>query len=152
MDGKRRQLHDGVAARRIAVVSEKALIILHHMRRNLQLHLRRTATVGGRHVHVYRRSNMQHHIVVSRILVVSVQKPVGRALVYLHIAHPQRAVKPNLGIEEVGTRVMVMQTGIDYLHESSVRSAELVERQYAVFPDIMQELFHKGVAIMRCEI
>ena len=69
--------------------------------------------------------------------------PVGRFLVYLHVSHPHHAADFHLGIEEVGTVVAVVQTGVYHLHEASVGGVQLVERQDAVFPDVVKKDFHR---------
>ena len=57
---------------------------------------------------------------------------------YLHVAHPHGAVYAQLGVEEVGPRMRVVQSGVNYLHRSSVGGAQLMQRQYAVLPYIVQ--------------
>ena len=104
----------------------------------MKLHLRWTRAVGSHYVGIYHRCHVQHYIIISRILVVRVHEPVGRALVYLHVAHPHGAVDAQLGVEEVGPRMRVVQSRVDYFHRSSVGGAQFVKRQYAVLPYIVQ--------------
>ena len=72
-------------------------------------------------------------------MVVAVHVPVGGTLMYLHIAHPQCAVYLYLGVEEVGTRMTVVQSGIYHLNRAPIGGAQLVQRQYAVLPDVVEE-------------
>ena len=94
--------------------------------------------VHGLHIGIYNRRHMQHHIVVGRVLVVLMQHPVGRAFVYLHIAHPQRTADAQLGIKKVGACMCVVQSRVNHLHRASVGSVHLVQWQYAVFPNVME--------------
>ena len=77
MYGKPRQLHHRFAARRIVVGSQETAVVLHDIRRNVQLHLRRARAVDGHYVGIYHRCHVQHYIVIRRILVVRVHEPVG---------------------------------------------------------------------------
>ena len=121
----------------------------------MQLQLRRMRPVGSDNVGIYHRRYVQHHVVVCFVLIMSMGVPVGRFLVYLHISHPHHAADFHLGIEEVGTVVAVVQTGVYHLHEASVGGVQLVERQDAVFPDVVKKDFHKRFsqkvpAVPRC--
>ena len=63
---------------------------------------------------------MEHYRVVAFVGVMPMKHPVRCLTVYLHIAHPQRTVNLYLGIEEVGTVVAVLHTGMDYLYRLSI--------------------------------
>ena len=85
---------------------------------------------------------MQDDIVVGIVVLMTMGIPVAGPLVYLHIAHPQRAVQFYLGIEEVGTAVApVVETGVDDLNLLPVSGCQSTGRQQAVFPYIVQQLF-----------
>ena len=62
--------------------------------------------------------------------------------VYLHIAHPHRLSNAQFGIKEVGTRIAVVQSGVDNLHIPAIGGGKVGEGQYLVFPHILQQLFH----------
>ena len=94
---------------------------------------------------------MQHHIVVMRVFVVSVQVPVARFVVYLNIPDPQRAVYAHLGIKEVGPRIAVVQPGVYHFHGLSVSGEQSRNGQYAVSPHVVQKLFHGGFYGLICK-
>ena len=127
-----------LAARRIAVEGEQTAVVAEHLLRHCELHLRQVVATFGHNVGIHHRCHVQDHVVVRRIGVVAMQKPVGRAFVNLHIAHPHHAVDAHLGIEEIRSGVHVQQPRVDNLHAATVGGAQLAERQYAMFPDIVQ--------------
>ena len=59
-------------------------------------------------------------------------------LVNLHIAHPHHAVDAHLSVEEVGSGVHVMQSGVYHLHAAPVGSLQFGERQNTMLPYIVQ--------------
>jgi hypothetical protein len=58
--------------------------------------------------------------------------------VYLHITHPKGSANLDLGIEEVGTGMMIMKTGVDDFHATAISGLQTFQRPYLVFPAIMQ--------------
>ena len=128
----------GVAARRIAVEGKQTTIVGEHVLRHLELHLRQVVATFRHDIGIHHRRHVQDHVVVRRVGVVTMQKPVGRALVNLHIAHPHHAVDAHLGVEEVGSGVHVMQSGVYHLHAASVGSLQFGERQNTMLPYIVQ--------------
>ena len=81
---------------------------------------------------------MEHHIVVGGIAVVPVVVPVGGLVVYLHVAHPQGAVHLHLGVEEVGSCIAVVQSGIYHLKPPVVGGVQLCLWEESVFPAVVQ--------------
>ena len=69
---------------------------------------------------------MQHHIIIMVVLLMAVEIPVRRLVVYLHVSHPQRTVDLHLRVEEVGSCVAVVQSRINDLHVLSVGGLELL--------------------------
>ena len=51
---------------------------------------------------------MKNDVIVVRVLVVAMKKPVGSLVVYLDVSNPKHAVNLNLGIEEVRSRITVV--------------------------------------------
>ena len=69
--------------------------------------------------------------------------PVASLQVYLDITHPKGVADTHLGIEEVGTGITIMQSGIDDFHRSSVCCLQRMEWQQTMFPRVVQQLFHR---------
>lgn len=59
-----------------------------------------------------------------------------------HVAHPQRTVDLHFRVEEVGTGIPVVQTGVDDFHGLSVCGGKRVERKHPVLPYIVKKLLH----------
>ena len=57
---------------------------------------------------------MQDDVVIALVLVVPMQIPVRRLVVYLHISHPQGAPDSDLRIEEVRPGIAIMQARINH--------------------------------------
>ena len=95
------------------------------------------------YIAIYHLCHMKHHVVVCCILVVSMQKPVGRTVVNLHITHPQRAVNLHLSIEEVGTCIMIVQPRVNHLHDFPVGGDQFFQWKHLVFPAIVQQQLHR---------
>jgi hypothetical protein len=70
------------------------------------------------------------------------EEPVAGFVVNLHVAHPQLSADLHLGVEEVGSRIVVVQARVYHLHLLTVGRLEAVEWEEPVFPAIMQQLFH----------
>jgi hypothetical protein len=87
-------------------------------------------------------THVEDDVVVGVVAVVSVAKPVGGVLVYLHISHPQRVAHLHLGVEEVGARVGVGEARVDEVDGLSAVGEEGCQWQQAVLPYIMKESFH----------
>ena len=60
----------------------------------------------------------------------------------LDVAHPQAAVDLDLGIEEVGTRVGVQQTGVDDAHLAAIVGHHVLAEPQLVLPYVLQQSFH----------
>ena len=110
--------------------------------RNLQPHLWRIIALFCLDIHINGLCHVQDDVVIVRIAVVPVQEPVGRTVVYLYIAHPQRSADLHFRIEEIGTCIAVMQSGINDFHLLSVSGLEPRQRKHFVFPYVVEELFH----------
>ena len=114
--------NDAVAGREV-VGGQQLLIVLGHLGRHRQHHLGQIVAVVGHHVGIGIASDVQHHVVIPRIAVVTVLVPLAAVLMNLHIAHPQRAADAQLGVEEVGTGVAIVQARVDDLHQLAVGGA-----------------------------
>ena len=60
--------------------------------------------------------DMQDDIVVRLVFVVSVQIPIARFVVNLHITYPKGVIDLYFGIKEIGTAIMVMQSGVNHFN------------------------------------
>ena len=117
--------------------------MLPHAVGDFQNELRQIAVVVGQHVGVGLRHYVQHHIVIFGITVVAVGVPLAAAQVNFHVAHPQRIAYAHLCVEEVGSRIAVVQARVQHLHLASVSGRELVQRQQLVLPHIVKYFFHR---------
>ena len=142
MNGERGEVGHKSIARRIGVGGEQFLVVERHRHRDgkFDLGYKLPPTVGD--VAVVVLHHMQHNVVVGGVGVVPVPKPVLRVFVYLHIAHPHRLANAQFGVEEVGPRIAVMQSGVDNLHIPAIGGGKVGEGQYLVFPHVLQQLFH----------
>ena len=81
---------------------------------------------------------------------MSVQEPVTGLVMNLYVAHPQLSANLHLGVEEVGTRIMVVQARVNHFNLLALSRSEAVEREESVFPAIVQQLFH-GLLIIKAQ-
>ena len=121
---------------------QQLLVVVFQGLRNLEHQLRQVVTVLCLHIHISHTNHMEHHIIISWVVVVSVTIPVTGLEVYLHIAHPQRATNLHLRVEKVGPCIAVVQSCVQNLNHTPVSSLQLIERQHLVFPNIVKQLFH----------
>ena len=112
MHSELRKAWDNPIAWRIVVGIKQLPIILNHRRWHLDNHLRKIVTLLRHHLAVGNSYDMQYHIIISWIGMVTMLIPVARILMYLHIAYPQRTCYFHLGIEKVGTRIAVVQSWV----------------------------------------
>ena len=103
--------NDAIAGR-VLVFLQQLLVVSFHRLGHFHLQLRQYIAIGGLHLSVSLPRDVQHHIIIMVILLVSVEIPVRRLVVDLHVSHPQRAVDLHLSVEEVGTRISVVQSPI----------------------------------------
>ena len=138
MHGQAAQRGNQLIAGGIVVGVEQLLVIGFDSGRNLKLQLWQVFATRVLHVAVGHAHHMEHHIVVSRIVVVPVLVPVAGTVVNLHIAHPQRAVDLQLCVEEVGPGIpAVMESGIHYLDAPAISSLQGAQWPQLVFPDVV---------------
>ena len=86
--------------------------------------------------------NMQYHIVISAVLVVSVPVPVRGTHVDFYIPGPKRIAYPDFRVEKIGSAVRVEAAGIDYFHRPAIRRGLRKSQKTLLLPNIMQELLH----------
>jgi len=65
------------------------------------------------------------------------QQPIGSFFVDLHASRPYRAVDFYLGVEEVGTGVGVLYSGIDNSDRKPLGGSQWSTRVEFVFPNIV---------------
>ena len=140
--------HDAVAGR-IGFLRQQFAVAGLDGGRNLYAHLRRPLPVGRDGLGIDIGDNVENHVVVSRIHVVMVAKPVGGAGVNLHVARPQRAVDAHLGIEEVGAGLQVVHARVDHLHRLPLRCGERdgPAGPQPVLPNVVEQEFHVVVRV-----
>ena len=66
---------------------------------------------------------------------------------HLDVAHPQGAVDFDLGVEEVGACVRIVQTRIDDLYAPSAARGERSEGEQLVLPYVVEQFFHAVIAL-----
>ena len=128
---------DDPIAGRILVGRDELLVVVGHLGGHLYLHLRQILAARVLHVAVGLTYDMEHDVIVARVVLMAMQVPVGRAVVNLDVAHPQRPVDFHLGIEEVGPCIAVVQSWVDDLHLATVGGRQCPQRQHLMFPHIV---------------
>ena len=136
------QFRNNLITRRIIIRAQQFPIMFLHTGRHLKLKLGNQPAVGCSDFPVHFRTDMQHDIVITTIILMTMKIPVGRPLVNLDITHPQRPSYLHLSIEEVGASIMVMQSYINDFQFLPVGSVELSQRKELMLPAKMQQYFH----------
>jgi len=131
-----------LVARGILVDGEQLLIVFEHVVGDVELHLHQRLALRVLCLHVDDAAYVEDDVVVSLVLVVTMQIPVARLVVNLHVAHPKGAVYLELGIEEIGTCVAVVQSGVDDFHRLVPGGGERGEWEELVLPHVVKELLH----------
>ena len=85
---------------------------------------------------------MEYHTVICRIAVMSVPDPVRRPHMDLDISAPFLTVDTYSGGREVGTRVIIVNSGTDNLYFTTIDSDDIFAKQ-TVFPEIVIKQLHK---------
>ena len=125
-------------AARIIVGLAELLVACEHVGRKVDLQGGQCLPVLGHGLGVGRLHHMEHHVVVTGVLVVPVPEPVGGLHVDFHISGPHGLAYLHLGVEEVGPLVAVGLSGVDYLHAFPLGGEEGSERENLVFPCKME--------------
>ena len=125
-------------ARGILVDGEQFLIVLEHIIRNVELHLRQRGTLGVSGFRIYVAADVQNHVVVSFVLVVSMKIPVARLVVNLHVAHPESSGNLDFGVEEIGPCIAVVQSGVDDFHLPVVGGGKRGEWEEFMLPHVVK--------------
>ena len=102
------QVGNDTIAGRISVRPKQFCIVLANMLRHRQHHLWYKVSLLRLYITIGHPHHMQHYIIIMDVLVVSMQIPIARLVMYLDIAHPQRSVYLHLGVEEVWSGISVM--------------------------------------------
>lgn len=125
-------------ARRILVDGEQLLIVLENILGDVELHLRQRGTLGVSGFRIYVAADVQNHVVVSFVLVVGVKIPVTRLVVNLHVAHPESSGNLDFGVEEIGSCIAVVQSGVDDFHLPVVGGGKRGEWEEFVLPHVVK--------------
>ena len=142
MNHQSRKIRNHLVTRRVGVRLLQLLIMLPDIVGHVELHLFEKLSVGIHHLCIENGSHVENHVGVVLVLVVTVQIPVTRLVVDLHIPHPQGSVDSHLRIEEVGTCVAVVQSRVNHFDVLSVARFQSPQREQLVLPHIMQQLLH----------
>ena len=124
VDGQCRQVGDNLVTGWILVGTQQFLVVLPDRGRDFQLHLWDVLSFCVCHLAIRVACDMQHDIVVSLVFVMSMQIPVARLVVNLHVTHPECLVDFHFSIEEIRSTVVIMQSGVNHLDGSAVRRLE----------------------------
>ena len=106
--------------------------------RHIELHLSEKLPVAVHHLGIQDARHMEDHIVISLVLVMSMNIPVARLVVDLHIPHPKRPSDLDLRIEEIRTRIAIMQTRVNHLDNLAVARLQLPQWEQFVLKHIVQ--------------
>ncbi len=140
---------DAVATGKLVGVQQR-LVVLGQGGGHGQHHLRNHPPLGCHRLAVGFPHHMQDDTVISRVAVVTMAVPVGRAQVQLHVAGPQDAVHQHLGVEEVGAAVAVVHARVYHIHAPAAGGAQAGQGQDAVLPDVMQQFLHTCKVMIKC--
>ena len=128
MYGESGEGRDNLIAGWILVDGEQFLIVSEHVFGYAELHLREGFSLELR----------ASRSMIPLVLLVSVQIPVARLVVYFDIAHPEHSVYLDFSIEEIGPRIAVVQSWVDDFHLPMVGSMERRKWKQLVFPYIVK--------------
>ena len=68
---------------------------------------------------------------------MAMKEPVARLVVNLDVPDPQGAVNLDFGVEEIRTRIAVVEPRIDHLHGFSVSGVQPCNGEHLMLPYIM---------------
>ena len=143
VDGQGCYLGNDAITGRIGFLGPQLAVVGHQLRRHLQGDLGRQLAVGGTCRRIDHPHHMEYHVVVSGVVLMPVAEPVGGQLVNFHVAGPQHAVYPHLGIEKVRPGVdEVVYAGIDHFDARPLVAEEGRLAVEAVLPYVMEHVFH----------
>ena len=147
VDGQLREVAHDVVAGRVVLLVEQGIVAatdgLGDGEHQLGNELPVAAVDGG----VALADNMEDDGVVTLVLVVVVEEPIGRLHVEFHVARPLCAVDDDLGAREVRPRVGIGEARVDDFDGKAVDGLEGRERKQTMSPDVAQQFFHEGVRI-----
>ena len=139
-------LRDDAVATRVIGGAAQLFVVFAHVAGDFQFQLRQRFPVLCFHCAVDLFRHVQDHVVVVCVLMMPVGIPVRGAPVYFYVAHPQRVVQLDFRVEKVRSGVAVEDAGVYHLQGLPVRGLQFAEREEFVFPNVMQQLFHGGMA------
>ena len=88
MDGQSGQVGNNTIAGWVGIGTQQFGIVVVDGLWNCQHQLGDKVATGGLHLTVGNTHDVQHHIIIVLIRLMSVDVPVARTVVHLHIAHP----------------------------------------------------------------
>ena len=145
MDEQGTQRGNDAPAARIVFSPTEFGVVLAHIGGDGQTELGRMLAVGRSDLCIHGLHHMQDDIVVGGVELMAMALPVAGAQVDFHVAHPHLTAHAHLGVEKIGTRMAVVQSGVDDFHLLPVGGRERTKREDAVFPDVVQQLFHHSI-------
>ena len=91
--------------------------------------------------------DVEHDIIIVRVAVVAVVKPIGGAVVNLYVAGPIGGADLDFRIEEVGPIMGVGEPHVDDLNALAALRRQRTQGKEAMAPYVVKQLLHKGVHI-----
>ena len=144
---QRRQIGQDAEARRIFFFCKEGGIIGLHVSRHLELELRNALAVLRQRESVRLTHNVKHDIIIMRIAIVAVVKPIRGAVVDLHIAGPIGGTNLHFRIEEIGAIMGIGKANVDYFNALAALRRQRTQGKEAMTPYVVKQLLHKGVHI-----
>ena len=132
------QVRDNPITGRIGIRPKQFCIVLVNILGHLQHHLGYKVSLLCLYITVDHSHHVKHYIIIMGILVVTMQVPVARLVVYLDIAYPKRSAYLHLRIEEVRTCVSVVQPRVQHFHHPSVSGFQSFQWPHLMSPAIVQ--------------
>ena len=81
--------------------------------------------------------HVQHHIIVVFVGFMAVSVPIRRSFVDFDVADPQLSADFDFGVEEIGSRIVVVQSRVDDFERKAVDSAHRLGEKEPVLPGVM---------------
>lgn len=116
---------------------QQVVVVVAHVVGNGQQELGNRGAIGRRYRAVVGSYYMKDDIVVDWIGTVAMEMPVGCLEMDFHISYPGYSCNPDSRIEEIGTRVGVVETWIDDFNRATIGCEQFLQWENLVFPHIM---------------
>ena len=81
--------------------------------------------------------HVEHHVVIGAVTVVAMTPPVGGTHMNFDIPYPYATVNLDLGVEEVGSSIVVEQPWVKHTHAQAIVGDHVLAAPQAVLPHIL---------------